>query len=233
MRSLPTDNAFRVTILVSCASQTLGHIIHPSPQLTHEVKRKEDMPSNYLPPGCGRLPGEEPEEPLHWALAEMVAKQLKEDHSDWRERGNRSVYIASDCWKDADLDGISTGIISVVGNDSGITVEWGWLATFCSGDERADEAAQEAILGCGIPGEWDCDNDGDGASWAVSGRDSFQIDPEDFIGCENPPTDADAKRIADEVWAAFLLERTTLEQEAEYIHEALNENYKEVTREDA
>ena len=189
------------------------------------------MPSNYLPPGCGRLPGEEPEEPVYWHLAELVAKKLAKDH-EWRERGNRSDYIVSDCWKDADLDGISTGILSITGNDTGITVRWGWYATFCSGDERADDTAQEIALGSGITGSWDADNDGDGASWTVTGDDEFHIDMEDVTSSPDDCGLAAVARASKAVWERFCKEREYVEQEAEHTHKALEENYKEVTKDD-
>jgi hypothetical protein len=187
------------------------------------------MPSSYLPPGCGRLPGEEPEEPQYWQLAEQVAKKLAKDHV-WKERGNRDDYIASDCWKDADLDGISTGILSIVGNDTGITVRWGWYVTFCSGDERANDTAHEIVSSGDLMGSCDVDNDGDGASWTMSGDEDFHIDME---GVTSSPDDTGlvATALASKaVWERFCKERETVEKEAEYTHKALEENYMEATK---
>lgn len=183
------------------------------------------MPGFNLPPGCTRLPGEEDEEPLYWRLGENVKKWLRKHHSEWRARGNREDYIASDCWKDADLDGISTGIINVVGNDHGLVVTWGWCATFCAGDDKCNEQAELIVQGCNIPGDWNCDDNGDGASWTVSGTDDFQVDMEDIVNEACPDGLASTAHAAKEVWGQFCKHRLHIEEEASLCHDMLNKIY--------
>lgn len=178
------------------------------------------MTGYNLPPGCRRLPGDEPDEPLYHRLAEGVARELKKRHGEWRERGNREDYIACDCGKDADLDNISTGIMSVSGTDTGLTVEWGWLATFCAVEDCA-EIAQEMAIGCAIPGTWECDCESD-PSWTVSGHATFHVDMDGVVNDACPDGLASVGRAAKAVWGRFLLERRPLEEEARLLHDALD-----------
>lgn len=136
-----------------------------------------------LPPGCGTLPGEEPED---WGQdIEALLKELK----GW-DTGRWSWDEIDICLtgKDADLEpwGMQ-GFKVVSADDDGVTLACHGFKTVCGNDvclnypdgmseEEQDkfrelylDQAQEIVCGCGAAGEWDGDD------WCLSVEETIKV----------------------------------------------------------